>query len=83
VLPELLQEVAATSSGGADSVRILAAAEHLVGELGVPRWDIRDNERTVAMLRRELGDMAFEQAWREGTALHEDEAALLAASCLD
>jgi predicted ATPase len=83
VLPELLQEVAATGVGGADSVRILAAAQHLVGELGVPRWDMADFERTAAALREELGDTAFEEAWREGTSLQEDDALALAARCLD
>jgi predicted ATPase len=83
VFPELLQEVAAASAGGADSVRIMGASQHLVSELGVPRWDVADCERTVATLRGELGDAAFEKAWVEGAALQEDEALLLAARCLD
>jgi predicted ATPase len=83
VLPELLQEAAAAGAGGADSVRILGAAQQLVTELGVPRRDTADHERTVAALRGELGDAAFEEAWADGAALQEDAALLLAARCLD
>jgi predicted ATPase/class 3 adenylate cyclase len=83
VLPELLQEAAATGTGSADSVRILGASQRLVSELGVPRWDIADYERTVRALREQLGDAAFEEAWREGEALQADAALRLAAGCLD
>jgi predicted ATPase len=83
VLPELLQEVAAAGAGGIDSVRILSASQRLVTELGLPRWDIADYERTVSALRGELGDAAFEEAWADGAGLQEDRALLLAAGCLD
>ena len=49
----------------------------------MPLWDPADYKRTVARLRTELGDEAFENAWVEGAALSEEEALSLAARCLD
>jgi hypothetical protein len=81
--PELLQEIAgATSHSPADAVWLLGASERLLLEMGVPRWDPADYEQTVATLRAEIGDEAFEEAWTAGAALAEDEALSLAASCL-
>jgi hypothetical protein len=48
----------------------------------VTRWDPADYERTVAKLRVELGDAAFEEAWAEGLELPEKEALSLASRCL-
>jgi predicted ATPase/class 3 adenylate cyclase len=81
--PELLQEVAAASPNvPADAVRLLGASERLLAEMGVPRWDPADYERTLAKLRVELGDAGFEEAWAEGLELPEGEALQLAARCL-
>jgi tetratricopeptide (TPR) repeat protein len=82
--PELLQEIAAASIGRpGDAVRLLAASERLLAEMSLPRWDPDDYAQTVARLRRELGDDAFDQTRATGAALTEDEALSLAASCLD
>jgi predicted ATPase len=82
--PELLQEIAAASTRHPSAaVRLLGASERLLSEIGVPRWDPDDYERTVARLRAELGEAAFEEAWVEGAALSEDEGLSLAARCLD
>jgi predicted ATPase len=82
--PEVLQEIAAaTSHGPADPALLLGASERLLLEMGVPRWDPADYEQTVATLRAELGEAAFDEAWAEGAALSEDEALSLAARCLD
>jgi predicted ATPase len=81
--PELLQEIAAASTRHTAAVRLLGASERLLSEMGVPRWDPADYEQTVATLRAELGEVAFEEAWAEGAALSEDEALSLAARCLD
>ena len=81
--PELLQEIAAaTTHGPANAVQLLGASECLLLEMGVPRWDPGDYERTVARLRAELGDAAFDEAWATGAALSDDEALSLAARCL-
>ena len=82
VFPELLQEVAAVTAAGADSVRILAVSERLFDELGLPHWDPADYERTVTTLRADIGDRAFEEAWTEGAMLPADEALALAVGCL-
>jgi predicted ATPase len=82
--PELLQEVAAASSGDSvDAVRLLGASERLRAHMELPRWDPTDYDRTVSTLRAELGGAAFERAWAEGAALSEDEALSLATRCLD
>jgi len=82
--PEVLQEIAAaTTHGPADAVRLLGASERLLSEMGVPRWDPADYEQTLATLRAELGEAAFDQAWAAGTLLPEDDALALAARCLD
>jgi predicted ATPase len=81
--PELMEEIAAAAIPGPAAVQLLGASERLLAEVGVPRWDPADYVRTVAKLRTELGDEAFEKAWAEGAALSEDEALSLAARCLD
>jgi predicted ATPase/class 3 adenylate cyclase len=83
VFPELLQEIAAASGRHADAVRLLGAAERLLGETGMPRWDPDDYEHTVTALRAKLGTRPFEEAWVEGVTMPEDEALALAARCLD
>jgi hypothetical protein len=83
VYAQLLQEAAAASRPGVDPVRILGASERLFRELGLPRWDVADYEHTVATLRGELGDEAFERAWSDGLALQDDQVLSLAAGCLD
>ena len=81
--PELLQEIAAASTARADSVRLLSASEGLLREVGLPRWDPHDYERTIAELRATLGDTVFEEAWSNGATLSEKEVLSLAAGCLD
>ena len=81
--PELLQEIAAASTARADSVRLLSASEGLLREVGLPRWDPHDYERTIAELRATLGDTVFEEAWNNGATLSEKEVLSLAAGCLD
>jgi tetratricopeptide (TPR) repeat protein len=82
--PELLQEAAAACAGQpALATQLLGASDRLLSEMGIPRWDQADYDRTVAALRAELGAAPFEEALAEGAALSEDEALSLAASCLD
>jgi tetratricopeptide (TPR) repeat protein len=82
--PELLQEVAAACADRPnEAVKLLGASERLLTEMGVPRWDTADFERTVATLRAELGDAGFGDAWAAGEALSEEEALSLAARLLD
>jgi predicted ATPase len=81
--PELLQEIAAVSTNRPAAVQLSAASDRLWSEMGVPRWDPADYEQTVATLRGELSEAAFEAAWTAGTALGEDEALSLGAECLE
>ncbi len=81
--PELLQEVAAASPPDSDAARLLGASESLQADMGVPRWEPEDYERTATTLRAELGDSLYEEARDEGASLPADEALSLAARCLD
>ncbi len=81
--PELFQEIGAASTRPREAVRLLAVSERLRAEMDIPRWDPADYGQSVARLRAELGEEAFNAAWAEGSALSEGEALALADRCLD
>ena len=64
----------------AGAVRILSCSEVLTEEIDATEepWVVRQNERTRAIAREELGETAFAEAWEEGRALTPDEAVSLA-----
>jgi predicted ATPase len=73
-------------AGEADAaVRILSAASSLLDEIGttLPEYEADLNEETLAIVRRDLDDTAFGEAWEEGHALTADEAFELALASLD
>jgi predicted ATPase len=62
------------------AAQLLASSQHLTEELGVrePFWASERNEKTRAMVREQLGDASFAQAWNEGRRLSADRAVALA-----
>ena len=54
---------------------MLAAGQSAREQIGYPRppVDQPDHDRTVDLLRRELGDDAFREQWDEGSALTMDQ----------
>lgn len=62
------------------SVRLLAAAETLRAKLNAPRPAHIQNkhERDVGLLRQELGEETFQDAWEEGKTLETGDAVALA-----
>jgi hypothetical protein len=52
------------------------AAAHVREEIGLflPLHDEREHTRVAAATRAALGDDAFDQAWREGSAMELEEA---------
>jgi hypothetical protein len=46
--------------------------------LNVPLYQQQRNDATVALLRGQLDEAAFDQVWEQGRALRVDEAAALA-----
>ena len=55
---------------------ILGAAARLREEIGlrIPPHEEREHKRVAAATRAALGDDAFDQAWREGSAMDLEEA---------
>jgi tetratricopeptide (TPR) repeat protein len=65
------------------AVRLLAAAEVLHGEIGgTMSWVARMTKGTLASIREQLDQSAFEDGWRDGGKLTADEAVALAASSM-
>ncbi|MBA2439706.1 MAG: hypothetical protein H0V50_03405, partial [Thermoleophilaceae bacterium] len=52
-------------------------AEHEALALEVPLYQVKRNEETLALLREQLDDVAFEEAWGQGRTLTADEAVAL------
>jgi len=72
-------------AGKADSAaRLLSCSEALREEIGFSRsWVIKRNEETLGIVRSELDEAAFDEAWEKGRTLMPDEAAALALESLD
>jgi len=73
---EGLAVIAAGTGRPADAARLLGAASALRSGHGMPLppSEQADNERTVALARRALGDEAFVSAWARGQALSLEQA---------
>jgi predicted ATPase len=67
-------------AGKADSaVRVLSCSEALREELGARRtWVLERNEETLGIVRSELDEAAFAEAWEQGRKMTPDEAVALA-----
>lgn len=72
---ECLGRLAADGLGHRDAARLLAAANEIRRRLGCVRFKVYDPDyhSTVAQLREDMGDNAFEEAWFEGAGLSLDE----------
>jgi len=73
---ERLAELAAAKHGHKRAATILGAAAHVREEIGLslPLHDEREHKRVAAATRAALGDDAFDQARREGSAMTLDDA---------
>jgi hypothetical protein len=61
------------------AARVLASGEALLQEIGASEnWMARRNEETLGIVRQQLDDAAFAEAWEEGTKLTADQAVALA-----
>ena len=70
----------AVAGRGAIATRLLACAEALHEELGtriLPHLVV-ENEKTLAVIRTQLDDAAFVDAWEQGRALTADDAVAVA-----
>jgi tetratricopeptide (TPR) repeat protein len=82
-LPEFLQEAAALAEDPEDAARLLGAADRLLEEFGVQRWDPADYGLAVAHVKSSLGPGAFVAAHEQGRrSSTEQEALELAMRCL-
>jgi non-specific serine/threonine protein kinase len=73
---ERFAELAAAKHAYERAATILAAAAHVREEIGLslPLHDECEHTRVAAATRAALGDDAFDQAWREGSAMTLDDA---------
>jgi predicted ATPase len=71
--------------GGVETAaRLIACYQALSEELGGSyRWVTRMNDETLPIIRAELDDVAFAEAWQQGQKLTADEAVALALDALD
>jgi non-specific serine/threonine protein kinase len=61
------------------AARLLARAEVLREEVGIsPVWLEKTNDRTLAVIRTQLDEAAFDEAWEQGRELTLEEAVALA-----
>lgn len=58
-------------------------AEHGEFALKVPLYQVKRNEETLTLIRQQLDEEAFAEAWEQGRALTLDEAVALALASLD
>ena len=73
---ERFAELAAAKHAHERAATILGAAARLREESGlyIPPHEEREHKRVAAATRAALGDDAFDQAWREGSAMDLEEA---------
>jgi non-specific serine/threonine protein kinase len=73
---EIIGAIAAEQGDGARAARLFGAASRLREELGatLPPFERELNERALAAVRRQLGEVAYAAAWAEGRAMTLEEA---------
>jgi predicted ATPase/class 3 adenylate cyclase len=65
------------------ATQVLASGEGQLEDMGAdPAWRRDTRVRDVGMLRDQLGEVSFAEAWEEGRKLAADEAVALALDCL-
>jgi predicted ATPase/class 3 adenylate cyclase/DNA-binding CsgD family transcriptional regulator len=77
---EALAALAAVGESHAEAARLFGAAQALRESTGQRRWPLDQPayDADTAAVRADLGDDAFDQAWKEGAALGLEEAAAYA-----
>jgi non-specific serine/threonine protein kinase len=67
------------------AARLLSSSEALTEKLGasVPWWAGERNAKTLAIIRAQLDEAAFSEAWEQGRALTLDEAVALALDSIE
>jgi predicted ATPase len=77
--------IASTGRGATTAARLLSGSEVLQEEGigGTMPWVARIKEETLPLLRKQLDEAAFAEAWEQGRALTVDEAVALALSALE
>jgi len=74
-----IARILAVAHGERTAARLLARADVLQEEVGIrPPWLERVKEETLAIIRTDLDDASFAEAWEQGRALDLDEAVELA-----
>jgi tetratricopeptide (TPR) repeat protein len=77
-------EILASARRPTTAARLLSCSETLREEFGAGRsWVASRNEGTLALIRAQLDETAFTEAWEQGRALTADEAVALAMDSLD
>jgi len=73
---ERFGELALARHAPRQAVAIWGAVAHLRDEIGfwIAPHEEREHKRVVEATRAAMGDAAFDQAWREGTAMELEEA---------
>jgi predicted ATPase len=72
-------ETLAAAGRAESAVRLIAASEALLADIGGgPSWLPADNARRLAIVRQQLDEASFSEAWKQGQALTVDEAVALA-----
>ena len=68
----------------ATAARLLSCSERLCEEMGAHvLWVARMNEKTLTIIRTQLDEAAFAEAWEQGRTLTADEAVALALDALE
>jgi tetratricopeptide (TPR) repeat protein len=77
-----LASVLARTDRAEVAIRLLSSSEALIEGLGAssPFWAEKRNEETLAIIREQIDETAFAEAWEEGQKLTVDEAVELALS---
>jgi predicted ATPase/DNA-binding SARP family transcriptional activator len=77
LMPAALQELAAILADEGDlgeAVLMLAASEKIRTDVGIPRDDLREFERTLRDLKADLSPKTFSRLWDTGSAIETDQA---------
>ena len=79
-LSRFARALALAGGAGADAARLLASAENIRLEIGagVAPYLATIHAEALAIIRRQVDEDIFEEAWEEGLTLTDDEAVALA-----
>ena len=79
-----LARVLARAGRDATAARVLASSAALLEEIGaMPPWLASISEETLAVVRTQLDEVVFADAWEQGRTLTADEAVAIALDSID